>query len=102
MPIATRRLHPHGFVAPCLPTPAHVVPEGEQWAHEVKHDGYRMICRRDGDRVRIFSRNAVDWTDRVTTSTFENLKGDPTIGCSEGLRRAMLAHLNDTSNPRNA
>jgi bifunctional non-homologous end joining protein LigD len=36
-----------------------------QWAHEIKHDGYRFICRRDGDRVRVFSRSARDWSDRV-------------------------------------
>jgi hypothetical protein len=38
----------------------------------------------------------------LTISTFENLKADPNIGRAEGLRRAMLAYLNDTSNPRNA
>jgi bifunctional non-homologous end joining protein LigD len=65
MPSAARRLHPQGFVAPCLPTLARAVPDGPQWVHEIKHDGYRMISRRDGDRVRIFSRNAIDWTDRV-------------------------------------
>ena len=41
------------------------MPDGPQWAHEIKHDGYRMICRRDGDRVRVFSRNGLDWTDRL-------------------------------------
>ncbi len=45
-----------GFVEPCLPTRARAVLEGPQWVHEIKHDGYRMICRRDGDRVRVFSR----------------------------------------------
>ena len=34
-------------------------------AFEVKHDGFRVIPRRDGDRVRVFSRNAKDWTDKV-------------------------------------
>jgi ATP-dependent DNA ligase len=29
------------------------------------HHGYRFVCRRDGDRVRVFSRNVEDWTDRV-------------------------------------
>jgi bifunctional non-homologous end joining protein LigD len=52
-------------LAPCLPTLAREVPDGPQWAHEVKHDGYRFICRRAGDRVRVFSRNALDWTDKV-------------------------------------
>jgi CHAT domain-containing protein len=39
---------------------------------------------------------------RLATSTFENLKADPTMGRAEALRRAMLAYLKDASNPRNA
>jgi bifunctional non-homologous end joining protein LigD len=39
-----------------------------RWAFEVKHDGYRFIARRDGDRGRVFSRNAKEWTDRVPTT----------------------------------
>jgi bifunctional non-homologous end joining protein LigD len=62
-PISPSR--PIGFIEPCLPTPARAVPEGPLWIHEIKHDGYRFIARRDGDRVRVFSRNAKDWTDRV-------------------------------------
>jgi hypothetical protein len=56
---------PQGFIIPCLATRADRVPTGPQWAHEIKHDGYRFIVRRDGDRVRIFSRRGLDWTDRV-------------------------------------
>jgi bifunctional non-homologous end joining protein LigD len=41
------------------------VPDGPHWAFEVKHDGYRFIARRDGDRVRVFSRHGKDWTDQV-------------------------------------
>jgi hypothetical protein len=41
------------------------VPGGPLWVHEIKHDGYRMVCRRDGDRVRVFTRRGHDWTDRV-------------------------------------
>jgi bifunctional non-homologous end joining protein LigD len=47
---------PPGFIEPCLPTLARTVPIGPQWAYELKHDGFRFICRRDGDRVRVFSR----------------------------------------------
>jgi ATP-dependent DNA ligase len=36
---------------PCLPTPADTVPSKLQWAYEIKHDGFRFICRRDGERV---------------------------------------------------
>ena len=57
--------HPLGFIEPCLPTNGSTVPTGVQWAFEIKHDGFRFICRRDDDRVRVFSRNGRDWTDRV-------------------------------------
>jgi bifunctional non-homologous end joining protein LigD len=36
------------------------MPAGEQWAYEIKQDGFRFICRRDGDRVRVFSRRGYD------------------------------------------
>jgi bifunctional non-homologous end joining protein LigD len=41
------------------------VPTGREWPYEIKHDGFRFICRRDGDCVRVFSRRGHDWTDRV-------------------------------------
>jgi hypothetical protein len=41
---------PAGFIEPCLPTVADAVPSGSQWVHEIKHDGYRFICRRDDER----------------------------------------------------
>jgi bifunctional non-homologous end joining protein LigD len=56
---------PPGFIEPCLPTVANTVPSGPQWVHEIKHDGFRFICRRDGDQVRVFSRRGHDWTGRV-------------------------------------
>jgi bifunctional non-homologous end joining protein LigD len=56
---------PLGFIEPCLPTNSRSVPIGREWAHEIKHDGFRFICRRDGKQVRVFSRRGHDWTDRV-------------------------------------
>ena len=57
-----------------------------------------------GARALLVSHWSVDSAAaaRLTTATFENLKTDPTIGRAEALRRAMLAYLNDASNPRNA
>jgi hypothetical protein len=52
-----------GFVAP-IPALAAQPPSGPDWAHEVKHDGYRLIVRRDGKAVRLFTRRGHDWTDR--------------------------------------
>ena len=55
---------PPGFVSPCLPTTALRPPSGELWLHEIKHDGFRVIARKDGDRVRLYSRAGNDLTDR--------------------------------------
>jgi bifunctional non-homologous end joining protein LigD len=49
---------------PCLPSRGTKVPTGPDWIHEVKHDGYRLIVQREGKRVRLFTRNGHDWTDR--------------------------------------
>ena len=46
-------LHP-GFIEPCLPTVSRTVPTGNGWAYEIKHDGFRFMCWRHGDRVRVF------------------------------------------------
>ena len=56
--------HPFGFVEPCLPSKAEQPPSGPLWVHEIKHDGYRLMVRRDGSRVRCFTRNGNDWSDR--------------------------------------
>jgi bifunctional non-homologous end joining protein LigD len=56
--------HPPGFIEPCIPTLAPRPPTGPQWVHEIKHDGYRLIARRQDGRVRLFTRRGYDWTDR--------------------------------------
>ena len=55
---------PSGFIEPCLPSKVDRPPSGPLWVHEIKHDGYRLMVRRDGSRVRCFTRNGHDWTDR--------------------------------------
>ena len=51
-----------GFIAPCLPTKTDKLPSGGQWLHEIKHDGFRIIARKDGERVRLYSRPGNDFT----------------------------------------
>jgi hypothetical protein len=53
-----------GFISPCLPTKAKEPPCGGLWWHEIKHDGFRIIARKDGSRVRLYSRNGRDFTHR--------------------------------------
>jgi bifunctional non-homologous end joining protein LigD len=59
-----RRVRTDGFVDPCIPSMATKVPSGPDWVHEIKHDGYRLIVRRDGKAVHLFTRRGHDWTDR--------------------------------------
>jgi bifunctional non-homologous end joining protein LigD len=52
------------FIHPCQPVVAKQPPIGPGWAHELKHDGYRLqIHVRDG-RVRLFTMNGADWSKR--------------------------------------
>src|SRR5436189_3274568 len=55
---------PSGFVEPCRPSKASAPPSGPLWVHEIKHDGFRLLVRREGLRVRCFTRNGYDWADR--------------------------------------
>jgi bifunctional non-homologous end joining protein LigD len=53
-----------GFIAPCLPTKAPQPSSGPLWLHEIKHNGFRIIARKDGARVRLFSRPGNDLSHR--------------------------------------
>jgi bifunctional non-homologous end joining protein LigD len=55
---------PKRLFKPCIPARGTKVPAGPDWIHEIKHDGYRLIVQREGQRVRLFTRNGHDWTDR--------------------------------------
>jgi len=52
------------FIEPCLPSPAERPPSGPGWVHEIKHDGFRLMVRRDGAGIRLITRNGHDWSDR--------------------------------------
>ena len=57
---------PAAFIHPCRPTVAEQPPRGPGWAHELKHDGYRLqVHVRDG-RVRLYTMNGADWTEALS------------------------------------
>jgi bifunctional non-homologous end joining protein LigD len=53
-----------GFIVPCRPTLATRPPPGPDWLHEIKHDGYRLMARRDGAGIRLITKNGHDWAER--------------------------------------
>jgi bifunctional non-homologous end joining protein LigD len=52
------------FVKPQLATLVDSVPTGNDWLHEIKFDGYRALIAVHGDKVRLHTRNGIDWTDK--------------------------------------
>ena len=74
-PRTTRRVRPSALpgalkaplpeqVRPQLATPSARVPEGEEWLHEIKLDGYRTLARLEAGAVRLLTRTGQDWTER--------------------------------------
>ena len=48
-----------GWIKPQLTKLVDQPPEGPEWLHEIKHDGFRVIARKEGKRVRLYSRPAI-------------------------------------------
>jgi hypothetical protein len=48
-----------GYIPPCLPSRAERPPSGPEWLHEIKHDGFRIMARRNGNGVQLYTRNVV-------------------------------------------
>ncbi len=80
---------PAVFIHPCQPTVAKRPPSGPGWVHELKHDGYRLqIHIRDG-RVRLYTMNAADWSDRypLIVEDAARIKDTAIIDAEVGVRR---------------
>ncbi len=54
-------------VEPQLATLVAEAPRGDEWLHEIKLDGYRVLCRLESGRPRFMTRRGADWTDRFPT-----------------------------------
>jgi bifunctional non-homologous end joining protein LigD len=61
----SRRTPPAGFILPCQPLLVDRPPAGSDWLHEIKHDGYRIIARKDGGRATLWSRHGTNFTGRL-------------------------------------
>ena len=80
---------PAGFIVPCLPTKTDKLPSGGQWLHEIKHDGFRVIARKTGAQVRLYSRPGNDLTYRfpLIVQTLARLRSHSCIIDGEAVAR---------------
>jgi bifunctional non-homologous end joining protein LigD len=60
---AHRGKPPHA-IEPELATLVSAPPTGEQWLHEIKFDGYRVVCEVGRGKARLLTRHGKDWSDR--------------------------------------
>jgi bifunctional non-homologous end joining protein LigD len=61
-----RRAKPSDFVAPCLATLTTKAPEGKDWVHEIKFDGYRIQASIQRGNVSLKTRTGLDWTSKFS------------------------------------
>ena len=61
----SRRSLPVGFIRPAQPTLVAKPPSGPGWMHEVEHDGYRLLARKEDGRVKLWTRYGTDYTDQL-------------------------------------
>lgn len=65
LPGAKKSKAPAGPFEPQLAKLGDKPPTGDQWIHELKWDGYRILATVAKGVVRLWSRNAIEWTDRL-------------------------------------
>ena len=53
------------FFDPCLPVLGRAPPKGPDWVHQPKWDGYRCMIAKIGQRVRLYSKNGTEWSERL-------------------------------------
>jgi ATP-dependent DNA ligase len=59
-----------GYIPPCLPSRGERLPSGPKWLHEIKHDGFRIMARRNGDGIQLYTRNGYDFAGRFPQIAF--------------------------------
>lgn len=64
-----RKIAMPASIKPQLATLVEAPPTGDQWLHELKFDGYRMLAHMKGGNVQFFSRNGKDWTSKFANLT---------------------------------
>ena len=104
-----RRFIPAGFIEPCLPSAADKPPSGSVWIHEIKHDGYRLMARREPVGIRLLTRNGHDWAARypliveaVNLLKVRSVLIDGEVVCCDDRGLAIFATLRQRRNEASA
>src|SRR5262245_18767208 len=75
------RVAPLRFILPQLASPMDQSPEGEQWLHELKYDGYRCQVLLEPGRTRVLTRNGYDCSDRYPSI----IRAAPALRCESAI-----------------
>jgi bifunctional non-homologous end joining protein LigD len=85
------------WIKPQLTQLVDQAPDGDQWLHEIKFDGYRMHARLDRGAVRLLTRTGLDWTHQypaiahAVSSIAQQAYLDDEL-CGAPRRRHLLQH----------
>ena len=79
------------FIEPLMPTLVEKPPEGGDWIHEVKFDGYRSQMIIDEDGTRIYTRRGLDWTSKYR----DLVAASPELGAESAIIDGEIIVLND-------
>ena len=87
------------FIELCLSSPADKPPSGSIWIHEIKHDGFRFMARRDPVGIRLITRGGHDWSARfpLVVEAVNHLKvrsclDGEVVCCDERGRNTIIGH----------
>lgn len=77
---ATQSAFP-AFIEPCHPTLKKRPPDGADWVHEIKLDGYRAQLHINGGKITLYTRTGLDWTTEFETiaTAAEDLAGHDVV-----------------------
>ena len=76
--------HSTEFIAPCLPCITMLPPPGDDWLHEFKHPGQRLIASRSGQGICLYTERGEDWTSWFPPKEIPKFEGEPL----EGVKKA--------------
>src|SRR5271156_5658611 len=81
------------WIHPQLTQLADAAPDGDEWLHEIKFEGYRMHARLDRGAARLLTRTGLDWTHKYPAiAAAVSLLGAPGVPRRRTVRRLSRRH----------